>query len=61
MFSKLYKDIFIVDSFGTGNWRIGNQPDLRSISVSKKMDQIFQIKNADNLNYPILIFFIKSM
>jgi protein-tyrosine phosphatase len=35
---KLPKATFIVDSCGTGNWPIGNQPDLRSISVSKKMD-----------------------
>jgi protein-tyrosine phosphatase len=36
MTSKLSKDIFIVDSCGTGNWHIGKQPDLRSISISKK-------------------------
>jgi protein-tyrosine phosphatase len=36
MASKLPKDSFIVDSCGTGNWHIGQQPDLRSISVSKK-------------------------
>jgi protein-tyrosine phosphatase len=36
MTSKLPKDTFVVDSCGTGNWHIGQQPDLRSISVSKK-------------------------
>ena len=36
MTSKLPKDSFLVDSCGTGNWHIGQQPDLRSISVSKK-------------------------
>ena len=25
-----------VDSAGTGNWHIGNQPDFRSISIAKK-------------------------
>ena len=36
MTSKLPKNTFVVDSCGTGNWHVGNQPDLRSISVSKK-------------------------
>lgn len=36
MTSKLPKDSFVVDSCGTGNWHIGQHPDLRSISVSKK-------------------------
>ncbi len=36
MASKLPSDTFTVDSCGTGNWHIGQQPDLRSISVSKK-------------------------
>lgn len=35
MSSKLPKDSFVVDSCGTGNWHIGQQPDSRSISVSK--------------------------
>lgn len=34
--SKLPKDNFIVDSCGTGDWHIGNQPDSRSIAVCKK-------------------------
>jgi protein-tyrosine phosphatase len=33
--SKLSKDNFLVDSCGTGNWHVGNQPDLRSIEISK--------------------------
>jgi protein-tyrosine phosphatase len=36
MTSKLPNNNFIVDSCGTGNWHVGQQPDLRSISVSKK-------------------------
>lgn len=36
LFSKLPKDAFIVASAGTGNWHVGQQPDLRSIAVSKK-------------------------
>ena len=36
MTSKLPENTFLVDSCGTGNWHVGNQPDLRSISVSKK-------------------------
>jgi protein-tyrosine phosphatase len=36
MTSKLPSDNFIVDSCGTGKWHIGNQPDLRSISISRK-------------------------
>ena len=34
--SKLPKDTFFVDSCGTGNWHVGKQPDLRSISISRK-------------------------
>lgn len=34
--SKLPKATFIVDSCGTGNWHIGKQPDLRSVSISEK-------------------------
>ena len=36
MASKLPENTFLVDSCGTGNWHVGNQPDLRSISVSSK-------------------------
>ena len=34
--SKLPKATFFVDSCGTGDWHIGNQPDPRSIAVCKK-------------------------
>jgi len=34
--SKLPKEFFFVDSCGTGDWHIGNQPDPRSIEVCKK-------------------------
>ena len=34
--SKLPKDTFFIDSCGTGNWHVGKQPDLRSISISRK-------------------------
>jgi protein-tyrosine phosphatase len=33
--SKLPKDIFTVDSAGTGNWHVGKQPDPRSIAIAK--------------------------
>ncbi len=36
MTSKLPENTFLVDSCGTGNWHVGNQPDLRSISISRK-------------------------
>ena len=36
MASKLPNNTFLVDSCGTGNWHIGNQPDLRSIAISRK-------------------------
>ena len=36
LFSKLPKDTFIIASAGTGNWHVGQRPDLRSIAVSKK-------------------------
>lgn len=34
--SKLPSDTFFIDSAGTGNYHIGQQPDLRSITVAKK-------------------------
>ncbi|MCC9073404.1 low molecular weight phosphotyrosine protein phosphatase [Flavobacterium sp. F-65] len=34
--SKLPKDIFLVDSAGTGSWYVGRTPDERSIAVAKK-------------------------
>jgi protein-tyrosine phosphatase len=34
--SKLPKDLFQVDSAGTGSWHIGSQPDLRSIAIAKQ-------------------------
>ena len=34
--SKLPKDIFIVDSAGTGNYHIGKNPDKRSILTAQK-------------------------
>lgn len=34
--SKLPKDLFIVDSAGTGNYHIGKQPDKRSIETARK-------------------------
>ena len=36
LMSKLPESQFIVDSCGTGDWHIGNQPDPRSIAVCKK-------------------------
>ncbi len=34
--SKLPSKDFIVDSAGTGNWHVGQQPDERSIAIAKK-------------------------
>ncbi len=34
--SKLPKDLFTIDSAGTGNYHIGRHPDKRSIDVAKK-------------------------
>ncbi|MSP85259.1 MAG: low molecular weight phosphotyrosine protein phosphatase [Flavobacteriaceae bacterium] len=36
MSSKLPKNLFFIDSCGTGDWHIGSQPDIRSITVCKK-------------------------
>ena len=33
--SKLPEDKFLVDSAGTGNWHVGQQPDKRSITTAK--------------------------
>ena len=34
--SKLPKNLFSVDSAGTGGWHIGHSPDTRSVAVAKK-------------------------
>jgi len=34
--SKLPKNVFQVDSAGTGHWHIGKKPDVRSIAVAEK-------------------------
>lgn len=34
--TKLPKNIFFIDSAGTGNYHIGEQPDNRSITIAKK-------------------------
>ena len=34
--SNLPQEIFYIDSAGTGNYHIGQQPDHRSIAVAKK-------------------------
>jgi protein-tyrosine phosphatase len=59
LFSKLPKDKFIVASAGTGNWHVGQQPDLRSIAVSKKYGinienqkcQQFETTDFDTFDY----------
>ncbi len=33
--SKLPKEHFVVDSAGTGDWHVGQQPDRRSIAIAK--------------------------
>jgi protein-tyrosine phosphatase len=34
--AKINSDNFFIDSAGTGSWHVGNKPDIRSITVSKK-------------------------
>ena len=59
LFSKLPEDTFIVASAGTGNWHVGQQPDLRSIAVSKQNGinisnqkcRQFQISDFDTFDY----------
>ncbi|HSD14338.1 MAG TPA: low molecular weight protein-tyrosine-phosphatase [Flavobacterium sp.] len=33
--SKLPKELFLVDSAGTGSWHVGQEPDKRSILIAK--------------------------
>ena len=57
--SKLPKDIFYVDSAGTGNWHIGKQPDERSVLVAKNNGiditnqkcRQFSTSDFDNFDY----------
>ena len=59
LFSKLPKDTFFVASAGTGNWHVGQQPDLRSIAVSKQNGinisnqkcQQFKVSDFDTFDY----------
>jgi protein-tyrosine phosphatase len=56
--SKLPSNTFIIDSAGTGNYHIGQQPDHRSIAVAKKYDidiskqrcRQFSISDFDNFD-----------
>jgi len=66
LFSKLQKDAFIVASAGTGNWHVGQQPDLRSIAVSKKYgidianQKCQQFNTADFENFDYIYVMDKS-
>jgi protein-tyrosine phosphatase len=43
-----------IDSAGTGNWHIGEQPDRRSIAVARKYGLTYQDKAAGSLKPQIL-------
>ena len=57
--SKLPKNNFIIDSAGTSNYHIGEQPDRRSIEIAKKYNidiskqqgRQFIISDFDNFDY----------
>ena len=57
--SKLPKDVFFVDSAGTGNYHIDKQPDKRSITtaqkngldISKQKARQFSVKDFDAFDY----------
>ena len=57
--SKLPKNLFEVDSAGTGSWHIGRSPDTRSIAVAKKnkldisqqKGRQFQTTDFENFDY----------
>ena len=57
--SKLPKNLFSVDSAGTGGWHIGRSPDTRSVAVAKKnkldisqqKGRQFQITDFEKFDY----------
>ncbi len=57
--SKLPKNNFTVDSAGTGNWHVGNEPDSRSIAIgklngldiSKQRGRQFSVKDFETFDY----------
>ena len=57
--SKLPKDLFVVDSAGTGSWYVDRNPDERSIAVAKKnglnisnqKGRQFKTSDFDNFDY----------
>mgnify|MGYP005846983833 CR=1 FL=1 len=59
MKTKLPKDIFEVDSAGTGGWHAGELPDSRSIAIAKKYGidisnqraRKFQLKDFETFDY----------
>ena len=50
--AKLPKNKFVVDSAGTGPWRVGRSPDHRSIDIAKKT----QIRYISTKRQTIQIF-----
>jgi len=57
--SKLPKNNFFIDSAGTNNYHIGEQPDIRSIEIAKKFNidisqqkaRQFNLSDFDNFDY----------
>ena len=56
--SKVDRSKILVDSAGTGDWHVGNEPDIRSIAVGKKYNiditdqrgRQFSAKDFDNFD-----------
>lgn len=57
--SKLPKETFVVDSAGTGNWHVGQEPDKRSIHIAKskgldiahQRGRVFDKSDFDTFDY----------
>ena len=57
--SKLPETVFFVDSAGTSNYHIGQQPDIRSVKIAKKYSidisrqkgRQFKTSDFDNFDY----------
>ena len=57
--SKLPKNNFFIDSAGTSNYHIGEQPDKRSVEIAKKFNidisqqkaRQFNLSDFDNFDY----------
>ena len=49
--AKINSDNFFIDSAGTGSWHVGNKPDIRSITVSKKHHIDISYQKARQFTY----------